>query len=74
MAGDDPRGDPRLLADGDGAVRARYGVSRTLGLFPGRVSYLIDRDGIVRHIFSSQFQPWRHVAEVLGVLKAIRPH
>jgi peroxiredoxin Q/BCP len=60
-----------LLADTDGAVRARYGVPRTFGLFPGRVSYLIDREGIVRHIFSSQFQPWRHVAEALEVLKTL---
>ncbi len=60
-----------LLADADGAVRARYGVARTFGLFPGRVSYLIDREGIVRHIFSSQFQPWRHVAEALEVLKTL---
>jgi thioredoxin-dependent peroxiredoxin len=60
-----------LLADTDGAVRARYGVPRTFGLFPGRVSYLIDRDGIVRHLFSSQFQPWRHVAEALKVLKTL---
>ncbi len=61
-----------LLADVDGAVRAQYGVPRTLGLFPGRVTYLIDRDGIVRHIFSSQFQPWRHVPEALEVLAALR--
>ena len=54
-----------LLSDGEGSRPARCGVSRTLGLFPGRVSYLIDRDGIVRHIFSSQFQPWRHVNEAL---------
>ena len=59
----------RLLADTDGAVRSRYGVPRTLGLFPGRVTYLIDRDGIVRHIFSSQFQPWRHVPEASGSSK-----
>ena len=62
----------RLLADREGAVRARYGVPRTFGLFPGRVSYVIDREGIVRHIFSSQFQPWRHVAETLDVLQALR--
>jgi thioredoxin-dependent peroxiredoxin len=60
-----------LLADTDGAVRARYGVPKTFGLFPGRVSYLIDREGIVRHIFSSQFQPWRHVAEAMEVLKTL---
>jgi peroxiredoxin Q/BCP len=57
-----------LLSDADGAVRGRFGVPRTLGLLPGRVTYLIDRDGIIRHIFSSQFQPQRHVADALGVL------
>ncbi len=62
----------RLLADTDGAVRSRYGVPRTLGLFPGRVTYLIGRDGIVRHIFSSQFQPWRHVPEALRILEGLR--
>lgn len=61
-----------LLSDADGALRERYGVPRTLGLFPGRVTYLIDRDGIVRHIFSSQLQPKRHVAEALEVLGNLR--
>ena len=61
-----------LLSDAEGAVRARYGVPRTLGLLPGRVTYLIDRAGIVRHIFSSQFRPMRHVAEALEVLDRLR--
>jgi thioredoxin-dependent peroxiredoxin len=61
-----------LLSDPGGALRARYGVPKTLGLFPGRVTYLIDKAGIVRHIFSSQFQPARHVAEALRVLASIR--
>lgn len=61
-----------LLSDADGALRARYGVPRTLGLLPGRVTYLIDRDGIVRHIFSSQLQPKRHVAEAIEVLERLR--
>jgi peroxiredoxin Q/BCP len=60
-----------LLSDADGSVRARYGVPRTLGVIPGRVTYLIDSQGIVRLIFSSQFQPARHVDEVLRVLKQI---
>jgi peroxiredoxin Q/BCP len=61
-----------LLSDADGAVRARYGVVRTLGIVPGRVTYLIDRDGVVRHVFSSQFRPKRHVAEALDVLERLR--
>jgi peroxiredoxin Q/BCP len=61
----------RLLSDPDGSLRARYGVPRTLGLVPGRVTYVIDREGIVRHIFSSQFQPAKHVDEALRVLKGL---
>ncbi len=61
-----------LLADTDAAVRTQYGVPRTLGLLHGRVTYLIDRQGIVRHIFSSQFQPRRHVAEALAVLESLK--
>src|SRR3954454_6363203 len=61
----------RLISDADGALRARYGVPRTLGVFPGRVTYLIDREGIVRHIFSSQFQGARHVEEAIRILKGL---
>jgi peroxiredoxin Q/BCP len=61
-----------LLSDHDGAVRARYGVPKTFGLLPGRVTFVIDRQGIVRHVFSSQFRPSRHVEEALGVLRTLR--
>ncbi|GAC1473419.1 MAG: peroxiredoxin [Isosphaeraceae bacterium] len=61
-----------ILSDQDGAVRARFGVPRTFGVVPGRVTYLIDRRGIVRHVFSSQFNPFKHVAEALRVLKSLR--
>jgi thioredoxin-dependent peroxiredoxin len=61
-----------LLSDHDGTVRARYGVAKTLGLLPGRVTFLIDRHGIVRFIFTSQFQPAQHVARALGALKELR--
>jgi thioredoxin-dependent peroxiredoxin len=61
-----------LVSDADGSIRRRYGVPRTLGLLPGRVTYLVDQDGIVRHIFSSQFRPTKHVAEALQVLARLR--
>jgi thioredoxin-dependent peroxiredoxin len=61
-----------LLSDSDGSVRERYGVAKTFGIFPGRVTYLLDRQGVIRHIFSSQFMPWRHVSSVLGVLETLR--
>ena len=58
-----------LLSDSKGEVRARYGVARTLGLFPGRVTYLIDRAGVIRHVFSSQLQTSRHVQEMLAKIR-----
>ena len=61
-----------LLSDMHGDVRERYGVPKTFGLIPGRVTYLIDREGVVRHVFSSQFEPARHVTEALTVLRTLR--
>ncbi len=58
-----------LVSDRDGAVRKRYGVPATLGLLPGRVTFVIDREGIVRHVFNSQLQATRHVAEALAALR-----
>jgi thioredoxin-dependent peroxiredoxin len=59
-----------LLSDVDGLIRKRYGVSTAFGL-PGRVTYIIDTQGIVRHIFFSQFTSKRHVDVALETLQAI---
>jgi peroxiredoxin Q/BCP len=61
-----------LLSDTDGAVRARYGVRKTFGFIPGRTTFLIDKHGVIRHVFSSQFQPDKHVSEALGALQKLR--
>ncbi|MHB8902862.1 MAG: peroxiredoxin [Thermoguttaceae bacterium] len=60
-----------LLADTDGSVRQAFGVPKTLGIMPGRVTYVIDKEGIVRHVFSSQFAADRHVAEALAVVRQL---
>ena len=57
-----------LLSDTDGAVRREWGVGRTLGILPGRVTYVIDPQGIIRREFSSQFRPKRHIDEALAVI------
>jgi peroxiredoxin Q/BCP len=46
-------------------------VSAWLGLLPGRVTFVIDRHGIVRHVFDSQFQATRHVAEALETIRTL---
>src|SRR5258708_1925355 len=60
-----------LLADEGGKVRRRYGVKATLGILPGRVTYVIDQAGTVRHVFSSQLGVQRHVQEALDALTEI---
>jgi peroxiredoxin Q/BCP len=61
-----------LLSDDKGEVRKSYGVPSTLGLLPGRVTYVIDRTGTVRHIFSSQINIGRHVNDALDVVKQLQ--
>ena len=60
-----------LVSDAGSKVRQAYGVPATLGLLPGRVTYVIDQAGTVRHIFNSQFNPKKHVDEALTVLKGL---
>ncbi len=60
-----------LLSDEGGRVRQLYGAPKTFGLFPGRVTYVIDKEGVVRHVFSSQLGVTRHVEEALRVLREL---
>jgi len=60
-----------LLSDEGGEVRKLYGVPNTLGLFPGRVTYVIDEEGVVRHVFSSQLGVTKHVEEALRTLESL---
>lgn len=60
-----------LLSDKGGAVRKLYGVAPSFWLLPGRVTYIIDRAGIVRQIYSSQFLPEKHIAEALKALRSL---
>ena len=59
-----------LLADTEKKVRKRFGVpSSLLGLLPGRVTYVINKNGIIAHIFNSQFGAEKHITESLAILK-----
>jgi peroxiredoxin len=60
-----------LLSDTEGTARKRFGIKSALGLLPARTTYVVDRNGIVRHIFSSRFRAHRHVSEALEALASI---
>jgi len=60
-----------LLSDKGGQVRGLYGVPRKLGFLPGRVTYIIDKNGIVRYVFNSMSKPREHVTTAVEVLSEI---
>jgi peroxiredoxin Q/BCP len=59
-----------LLSDVDGEVRKLYGAS-SLGGIPGRFTFVIDKSGTIRMVFSSQLQPTKHIQEALRVIEEI---
>jgi peroxiredoxin Q/BCP len=61
----------KLLTDADASVRRAYGVRPTLGLFPGRATFVVDRAGDVRHAFVSQLRVVSHVQQALAVVRQL---
>jgi thioredoxin-dependent peroxiredoxin len=61
-----------LLADQGGRVRKIYGVPSVLGVIPGRVTYVIDREGTVRLVFSSMTNIGQHVKDALEVVRQLQ--
>lgn len=60
-----------LLSDAGNATRKAFRVPATMGILPGRVTYVIDRAGIVRHMFNSQLNFQGHIDESLTVVKGL---
>jgi peroxiredoxin Q/BCP len=61
-----------LLSDVGGKVRKLYGVPSTLVVLPGRVTYVIDREGTVRHTFNSMLNFGGHVTEALEAVRRLQ--
>jgi thioredoxin-dependent peroxiredoxin len=57
-----------ILSDATKQVRDLYGANSMLGM-SGRVTFVIDKEGVIRSVFSSQLQPTRHVREALEAVK-----
>jgi peroxiredoxin Q/BCP len=59
-----------LLSDKDRAVRKQYGAT-TLGVVPGRITFVIDQEGTIRHAFSAMGSIGAHVDDALAVVKQL---
>ncbi len=61
----------RLMSDPDASARTAFGIPKTLGILPGRATFVIDRDGTIRYAFNSQFLATAHVSNALRALRQI---
>ncbi len=61
-----------LLADTKKEVQKMFGVPRSiLGLIPGRVTYIINKNGKVVYIFNSLGKAEQHIIEAKKILKSL---
>ncbi len=61
-----------LLADINNDVRKLFGVSKSMIFLPGRVTYVVDKNGIVQYVFNSQFGAEKHIENSLKILKGLK--
>lgn len=60
-----------LLSDEKNEVSKLYGVGKMLGLLPNRTTFVIDKTGVIRHIFSSQTDAKKHADEALKIVNEL---
>jgi peroxiredoxin Q/BCP len=61
-----------LLIDRDNRLRQAFGVPSVLGLLPGRVTYVIDAAGVVRHVFNNLLDGPAHRREAIAALQRLQ--
>lgn len=60
-----------LVSDKKGTLRKLYSVPTTLGILPGRVTYVIDKQGTIRHIFNDMLNAQKHIKEALQIIQTL---
>ena len=61
-----------LLVDRGNQLRRAFGVPAVLGLLPGRVTYVIDAEGVIRHVFNNLLDGPAHRREALDALRRLQ--
>ena len=61
-----------LLCDIDNKLRENFGVPKKLGFIEGRVTYIIDSNGIIIHIFEDLLNGPAHIKEAIMALKNLQ--
>jgi peroxiredoxin Q/BCP len=49
-----------------------FGVPKTLMVLPGRTTFVINKYGEIKHVFSSQMNIQKHISEAVRILKQLQ--
>jgi len=62
-----------LLSDENDEVRKLFGVKgKFMNMIPGRVSFVVDKKGVIQYVFDSMSNAEQHVDEAKKVLKELK--
>ena len=60
-----------LLSDKTGSLKRSFGVPKTFGLLPARVTYVIDQKGVIKLVFNNLLDGPAHVKEAESVVRTL---
>ena len=61
-----------LLSDVGNTVRKSFKVPANLfGLIPGRVTYIVNKEGKIVHIINNQMNPDKHIEETIKTITSL---
>lgn len=60
-----------LLSDADGRAADAFGIKKSLGFIPGRVTFVFDKTGVCKSRFESQLRVGKHVDDALALVKRL---
>ncbi len=61
-----------LLCDQNNILRNQFGVPKKLGFIEGRVTYIINSERIIKHIFEDLLNGPAHIKEAIKALKKLQ--
>lgn len=60
-----------FISDVDKTIIRKYDVRRRLGLGTSRVTYVIDKEGVIRGVHHNEISMGSHVQEVLALVQDV---
>lgn len=60
-----------LLSDSTGGLRRSFGVPKTFGLLPARVTYVIDQKRVIQLVFNNLLDGPAHVREAESIVRTL---